>query len=124
MSKLASRKLWIAIAGIATGVATAFGADASQIQTVAGAVVSLISAVAYIIAEGKVDAAGVAKAITDTQAAVQVVTGNDAAVPADATAPTDTNAQEPAADPAQTTTSINVSAEVAAALKALGVVAA
>ena len=57
--KLSSRKLWAAIAGIVTGLAM------SIISSVAGAVVSVASVVSYIIAEGKVDAAGVRKAADD-----------------------------------------------------------
>lgn len=71
--KLTSRKLWLAIAGVATGIAAILGADASEIQTVAGAVVSLVSAVAYIIVEGKVDAAHVAGAIEAVEDAVDTV---------------------------------------------------
>ena len=65
--KLSSRKLWLAIAGVATGVALALGADASDIQTVAGAVTALVSAVTYIITEGRVDAASVTQAITGVE---------------------------------------------------------
>ena len=54
--KLSSRKLWAAAAGIVTGLAMAFGLDENTISTVAGAVVSAASVVAYIMAEGKVDA--------------------------------------------------------------------
>ena len=54
--KLSSRKLWLSLAGMATGIAIAMGADASEIETVTGTVSAMISAVAYILAEGKVDA--------------------------------------------------------------------
>ena len=54
--KLTSRKLWLAASGVAAGVYMALGGDASDIQTVAGAVTTLASAVTYIITEGKVDA--------------------------------------------------------------------
>ena len=57
--KLSSRKLWAAVAGIVTGLAMVFGLDENTISTVAGAVVSAASVVAYIMAEGKVDAASV-----------------------------------------------------------------
>ena len=55
--KLSSRKLWAAVAGIVTGLAMVFGLDENTISTVAGAVVSAASVVAYVIAEGKVDTA-------------------------------------------------------------------
>lgn len=56
--KLSSRKLWAAIAGIVAGLAMVFGLDESTISTVAGAVVSAASVVAYIMGEAKADAAG------------------------------------------------------------------
>ena len=76
--KLMSRKLWMAIAGVATGIALALGADASEIQTVTGAVTALVAAVAYIITEGKVDAESVKNAVEGVQDAVEVIGGGDA----------------------------------------------
>ena len=73
--KLSSRKLWAAVAGIVTGLAMVFGLDEGTISNVAGAVVSVASVVAYIIAEGKVDAEGVKKAVGDVQGAVDEITG-------------------------------------------------
>lgn len=57
--KLSSRKLWAAAAGIVTGLAVVFGLDEGTMSSVAGAVVSAASVIAYIITEGKVDAEGV-----------------------------------------------------------------
>lgn len=71
--KLSSRKLWAAAAGIITGLAMIFGLDENTISTVAGAVVSAASVVVYIVAEGKVDAAGVKQAVDNVQGAVEVV---------------------------------------------------
>lgn len=71
--KLTSRKLWLAIAGVATGIAMVLGADASEIQTVAGAITSLVSAVAYIIVEGRVDAAGVQGTVFAIENALDVM---------------------------------------------------
>jgi hypothetical protein len=53
--KLTSRKLWVALAGLATGMATLFGAESSDIQAVSGAVLSAISVLTYIMVEGAVD---------------------------------------------------------------------
>lgn len=75
--KLSSRKLWMAIAGVASGIAMAFGAETSEISTVAGAVTALISVVTYIYVEGKVDAEGVKNAIAATQDAVDVIEGSE-----------------------------------------------
>lgn len=71
--KLSSRKLWAALAGIVTGLAMVFGLDENTISTVAGAVVSVASVVAYIMAEGKVDAESVKKAVEGVQDAVEAV---------------------------------------------------
>lgn len=65
--KLSSRKLWAAVAGVVTGLAMVFGLDEGTISNVAGAVVSVASVVAYIITEGKVDAAGVKNAVEDAE---------------------------------------------------------
>ena len=75
--KLTSRKLWMAIAGVATGIALALGADASEIQTITGAVTALISAVAYIITEGRVDAESVKNAVEGVQDAVVLIGGDE-----------------------------------------------
>lgn len=71
--KLSSRKLWAAVAGIVAGLAMVFGLDETTISTVAGAVVSVASVIAYIITEGKVDAAGVKNAVEGIQDVVAEV---------------------------------------------------
>lgn len=76
IQKLTSRKLWMALAGVATGVAMAFGVESTDIGTVAGAVTALISVMTYIITEGKVDAEGVKNAITEVQEAVDLLDGD------------------------------------------------
>ena len=53
--KFTSRKLWLALAGVFTGVALAFGVETSEINTVAGAVTALFSVAAYVMTEGAVD---------------------------------------------------------------------
>ena len=55
--KLSSRKLWAALVGVVVGVAVAFGMDESEWTEVAGIITSLVSVVAYIFGEAKVDAA-------------------------------------------------------------------
>lgn len=74
LKKLTSRKLWMAIAGVATGVAMALGADGGDIGTVAGAVTTIISIIVYIVTEGKIDAEGVKNAIEQTTDAIEVIT--------------------------------------------------
>jgi len=77
IQKLSSRKLWMALAGVATGVAMALGANTTEIGTITGAVTVLISAVTYIIVEGKVDAEGVKNVIIGIQDAVDILEGDD-----------------------------------------------
>ena len=57
--KLTSRKLWLAIAGVATGIAMVLGVEGSEITTVAGAVTALASVITYVVTEGKIDAESV-----------------------------------------------------------------
>ena len=75
--KLSSRKLWAAIAGVVTGLAMVFGLDEGTISSVSGAVVSVASIVAYVIAEGKVDAAAVGQAVQAVQDAAEAVSDDD-----------------------------------------------
>lgn len=55
--KFLSRKFLIAIVGTIVGLAISLGAEASEIQQIAGAVVTAVSAVSYIFGEASVDAA-------------------------------------------------------------------
>lgn len=57
--KITSRKLWLAIAGVATGISMILGVEGTEITNVAGAVTALASVITYIITEGKVDAENV-----------------------------------------------------------------
>ena len=75
--KLTSRKLWMAIAGVATGISMALGVDGGEITNVAGAVTALISVVTYIVIEGKIDAEGVKNAIIEVEEAVDTIAGSD-----------------------------------------------
>lgn len=70
--KLTSRKFWAAVAGLVAGLAMVFGLDETVINTVAGAVVSVASVIAYIVTEGKVDAEGVKTAVESVQEVVEV----------------------------------------------------
>ena len=72
-TKLISRKFLTALAGLITGLAMIFGIDEAVISTVAGAVISVGAVVAYIITEGRVDAARAAKAAENVGKAVEAV---------------------------------------------------
>lgn len=61
--KLTSRKFWAAVAGFVAGLAVVFGLDEDVIAQVAGLVGSIASVVAFIVTEGKIDAASAAAKI-------------------------------------------------------------
>jgi len=55
--KLSSRKLWIAVIGIISGIAAAFGFDENAFAQAAGIAGSISSCIAFILGEAAVDAA-------------------------------------------------------------------
>lgn len=73
--KLKSRKFLAALAGVITGLAVVFGLDEGVITAVAGAVTGLASVVAYIVTEGRIDAAAVYKAAQSIQEAQDAMEG-------------------------------------------------
>lgn len=79
-SKLSSRKMWAALAGLISGLAMVFGLDEGIISTVAGAVTSVASVLVYIVTEGKIDSARVKTAVEAVQEAVEVVAAEDKSV--------------------------------------------
>jgi len=56
-TKLKSRKFLTALAGLIVGAAAMLGVEADEIQTVAGAVISALSLIGYIVTEGQIDIA-------------------------------------------------------------------
>lgn len=66
--KLTSRKLWIAISTILSGVLMLFGFADTSVETISGAVLVIGGSIGYIYGESKIDAARikeVASAIID-----------------------------------------------------------
>lgn len=57
--KLTSRKLWLAVAGLVSGIVIAFNGSAEVAETVSGCIMSAASVVAYIVGEGLIDAASI-----------------------------------------------------------------
>lgn len=53
--KLTSRKLWVALAGLVSGLILAFGGDDSVAETVSGVLLQAASVIGYLVAEGLVD---------------------------------------------------------------------
>ena len=66
--KLSSRKLWLALSGLAIGVLALFGVNSNTTQQVSGVIMALGSVIAYIVGEGLVDASATG---TSTPAATQ-----------------------------------------------------
>ena len=55
--KLTSRKFWLAIVGLVSGLLMAFKVDAEMVDTISGVIMAAASVVAYTIGEGLADAA-------------------------------------------------------------------
>lgn len=55
--KLTSRKFWIAVVGLVSGLLMAFKVDGDTVETISGVIMSAASVIAYIIGEGMADAA-------------------------------------------------------------------
>lgn len=77
LRKLTSRKLWMAIAGVATGFALVLGVDGGDVTNIAGAVAAVASVVTYIVTEGRIDAESVKNAIIEIDEAVDTIVGEE-----------------------------------------------
>lgn len=56
-SKLTSRKFWMALAGLVSGLMLAFKVDENTVNDVTGIIMAGASVIAYVIGEGLADAA-------------------------------------------------------------------
>lgn len=56
LKKLTSRKFWVALVGFVTALLVAFNVDAGSIEQITSIIMSFASLIAYILAEGFVDA--------------------------------------------------------------------
>ena len=56
LRKLTSRKFWVALVGFITALLVAFNVDAGSIEQITSIIMSFASLIAYILAEGFVDA--------------------------------------------------------------------
>ena len=65
--KLTSRKFWVAIVGLVTGLLLLFGVDADQTEKIGGIILTAGSIVAYILGEGLADTADTYEIVTETQ---------------------------------------------------------
>lgn len=60
ISKLTSRKLWVAIAAFVSGLIVAFDGDAETAETISGIILQGAAVLGYLLAEGLTDAASAA----------------------------------------------------------------
>ena len=67
ISKLTSRKFWIAIISTFVGIAELFGAEGELVSVIVGSALALLPSIIYIITEGKIDAAGAQKLADDVE---------------------------------------------------------
>ncbi len=58
VAKLTSRKFWMAVVGLVSGLLLAFKVDEGTVNEITGCIMAGASVVAYIIGEGLADAAG------------------------------------------------------------------
>lgn len=65
--KLSSRKFWVAIVGLVTGLLLLFGVDKTQTEQIGGIILTAGTIVAYILGE----------AITDTSDNITIVEGTE-----------------------------------------------
>lgn len=56
-AKLTSRKLWVALAGLVSGLILAFGGEETVAETVSGVILQAASVLGYLLAEGLADSA-------------------------------------------------------------------
>ena len=63
--KLTSRKLWVALAGLISGLILAFGGEEGTATTVSGVILQAASVIGYLLAEGLSDAAGASTIVID-----------------------------------------------------------
>lgn len=56
-AKLTSRKFWVTLISLLTGVAQLFGADGDLVSVISGAALALVPVVIYVLSEGRIDAA-------------------------------------------------------------------
>lgn len=59
IKKLTSRKFWIALIGFISSLLVAFNVDAGSVEQITSIIMSGATLIAYILAEGFVDAANV-----------------------------------------------------------------
>ena len=70
------KKLLTMILGVVAGMLIAFGLEPGEVNVIAGAVVSVVSAVSYLFVEGKIDVERIKRAAEDINAVMNYI-GDD-----------------------------------------------
>ena len=65
IKKLTSRKFWIALVGFITALLVAFKVDNGTVEQITSIIMAFASLIAYIFAEGFVDASNASNCIED-----------------------------------------------------------
>lgn len=71
--KLTSRKFWIAVSTIVSGLLMMFGFAETSIETISGAILVLGGATGYLVTEGVIDAARIKQVVDAVIDVVEVV---------------------------------------------------
>lgn len=71
--KLTSRKFWVGVSGIVSGLVLIFGFADTSAETIAGAILTIGSAVGYMLSEGIVDAKNVGQILEGAEIIVEKV---------------------------------------------------
>lgn len=67
ISKLTSRKLWVAVAAFVSGLIVAFKGDAETAEVVSGIILQGAAVLGYLLAEGLVDAKGASNIVVNAE---------------------------------------------------------
>ena len=76
--KLTSRKFIMAALSAISGIAVLCGADENIVSTLAGAAMTLVSALVYCITEGRIDAASIKQVVQSVSDAAETLGASDA----------------------------------------------
>lgn len=72
------KKILTAIIGVLSGLAIIFGVDHGDVSTISGAVVSVISVVSYLLAEGRIDVERIKNTAEEVNDAIDIFVEDEA----------------------------------------------
>ena len=72
------KKILTAIIGVLSGLAIIFGVDQGDVSTISGAVVSVISVVSYLLAEGRIDVERIKNTAEEVNDAIDIFVEDEA----------------------------------------------